>query len=314
MPLQSFQKRLHRETPNIVFCIFPCCQSTLDVLDQRHACEDLQELVSLMMLIKTHESQRSLTTQPRLLQSVKTKMGTAKRERQKKNSRQFARNVTTIYDILRQSAPWPPNSMQPRNFLREEQTKCKAYGQKNGYNLQAFDKGMTPVVPEQFGRTAPGAQAIFNRIINHRLQLLVRQGMPFSYAKTIASSKLWGPISSTLLRAAWQAHAECTPKIGPAHLSGFRKRGRRNGVASDFFRFFPFSSVFFPFFSVFSSVFFPFSSVFFRFLPFFSVFFRFFPFHFQKKTGRHRSRDPFCETPNLGDTPSSLPSSPGESQ
>ena len=62
--------------------------------------------------------------------------------------------------------------------------------------------------------------------------------------------------------------------------SGFRKRGRRNGVASDFL---------------------PFSSVFFRFLPFFpcflSVFFRFFLFHFQKRTGRHRSRDPFPETP-----------------
>ena len=51
------------------------------------------------------------------------------------------------------------------------------------------------------------------------------------------------------------------------HQSGFRKRGRRNGVASDFFRFLPFSSVFFRFFRVF----FPFSSVFFRFLPFSSV-------------------------------------------
>ena len=29
--------------------------------------------------------------------------------------------------------------------------------------------GMTPVFLEQFGRTAPRAQAIFNRIINHRL-------------------------------------------------------------------------------------------------------------------------------------------------
>ena len=67
--------------------------------------------------------------------------------------------------------------------------------------------------------------------------------------------------------------------------SGFRKRSRRNGVASDFFRFFPFSSVFFrffPFFPCFLSVFrfFQFSSVSFRFFlfPFFSVFFRFFPF------------------------------------
>ena len=97
-------------------------------------------------------------------------------------------------------------------------------------------------------------------------------------------------------------------------FSGFRKRGRRNGVASDFFpfssvffRFLPFSSVFFRFFLLFSFRFlhfFPFSGVFipgfsefFRLFLFSSVFFRFLPFHFQKKTGRHRSRDPFCETP-----------------
>ena len=84
-------------------------------------------------------------------------------------------------------------------------------------------------------------------------------------------------------------------------------------IFSVFFRFLPFSSVFslfsfrfLPFFSVFFRLFrfFPFLSVFFPFFPFLSVFFRFFPFlsvffpfHFQKKTGRHRSRDPFCETP-----------------
>ena len=66
-----------------------------------------------------------------------------------------------------------PDLLVTRELLREEMTKCRAYGQRNGYNLQALDRGMTPVVLEQFGRTAPGAQAIFNRIINHRLQLLV---------------------------------------------------------------------------------------------------------------------------------------------
>ena len=65
-----------------------------------------------------------------------------------------------------------------KELLREEQNKCKAYGQKDGYNLQVLDKGMIPIVLEQFGRIAPGAQAIFNRIINHRLQLRVRQGLP----------------------------------------------------------------------------------------------------------------------------------------
>ena len=58
-----------------------------------------------------------------------------------------------------------------KELLREEMMKCRAYGQRDGYNLQALDRGMTPVVLEQFGRTAPGAQAIFNRIIYHRLQL-----------------------------------------------------------------------------------------------------------------------------------------------
>ena len=50
-----------------------------------------------------------------------------------------------------------------------------------------------------------------------------------------------------------------------------------------FFPFFPFLSVFFRFFR-FLLFFFPFSSVCFRFI-------------FRKKTGRHRLRDPFCETP-----------------
>ena len=77
---------------------------------------------------------------------------------------------------------------------------------------------MTPVVLEQSGQTAPGAQTIFNRIIHHRVQILVRQCIPFSFAKRTASSELWGPISRTLLRAAWQAHAECAPRIGPADL------------------------------------------------------------------------------------------------
>ena len=117
--------------------------------------------------------------------------GMAGRGRQK-TSRQVVTNVTTISVI--------------------------AYGQRDGFNLQALEKGMTPVVLEQYGRTAPGAQAIFNCIINHRLQLLVRQGIPFSFAERTASSELWGPISCTLLRAAWQAHAECTPRIGQADL------------------------------------------------------------------------------------------------
>ena len=149
-------------------------------------------------LLSKSTSQKSAPILKRLLIRRKPKGDGAGRGREKKKSQQFATTVTTIYDILL--------------------TKCRAYGQREGYNLQALDRGMTPVVLEQFGRTAPGAQAIFNRIINHRLQLLVRQGTPYSFAKRTASSELWGPVSYTLLRAAWQAHAECAPRVGPADL------------------------------------------------------------------------------------------------
>ena len=72
-----------------------------------------------------------------------------------------------------------PDHSVAKELLREELAECRAYGQRDGFNLQALDRGMTPAVLEQYGRTAPGAQAIFNRIISHRLQILVRQGIPF---------------------------------------------------------------------------------------------------------------------------------------
>ena len=82
-----------------------------------------------------------------------------------------------------------------------------------------------------------------------------------------------------------------------AQNSGFRKRGRRNGVASDFFRFLSFSSVFFrfhffAFLAVFSgSDFFLFFSVFFRFFfsPFSSVSFS------EKKRGDTVRETPFAK-------------------
>ena len=72
---------------------------------------------------------------------------------------------------------------------------------------------MIPVVLEQHGRTAPGAQALFQRRLHHRTHTLVRQGTcAYSTAKRQASSELWAPLSCILLRAAWQSLAECRPK------------------------------------------------------------------------------------------------------
>ena len=84
---------------------------------------------------------------------------------------------------------------------------------------------------------------------------------------------------------------KCRTKWGFERWSGFRKRGRRNGVASDVFRFFPFSFRFLPFFSVFFR-FFLFSSV-------FSVFFLFFRFIFRKKRETPFVR-PLLRNPEMG--------------
>ena len=99
-----------------------------------------------------------------------------------------------------------------RELLREEQTKCRAYGQRHGYDLNQLDRGMIPVVLEQYGRTAPGAHAIFQRLIHHRIQLLVRQGIAsYAHAKRQASAEMWAPLACLLLRAAWQSISECLP-------------------------------------------------------------------------------------------------------
>ena len=103
-----------------------------------------------------------------------------------------------------------PDLAIAKELPREEQTKCRAYGQRECYNLEALDRKMTPIILEQYGRTAPGAQVVFKRIIHHWLQLLVRQRLP--HAKRIAASELW------VLQAACQVHAECAPKIGPANV------------------------------------------------------------------------------------------------
>ena len=98
-----------------------------------------------------------------------------------------------------------------RDLLREERQKCRAYGQ-HGFDLNRLDHGMVPVVLEQHGRTAPGAQALFQRLTHHRTQTLVRQGTAaYSAAKRQASSELWAPLPCILLRAAWQSLAECQP-------------------------------------------------------------------------------------------------------
>ena len=113
-----------------------------------------------------------------------------------------------------------PNVPVTRELLREEQTKCRSYGQRHGYDLNQLERGMIPVVLEQYGRTAPGAHAIFQRLIHHRTQLLVRQGLaPYSQAKKQASTEMWAPLACLLLRAAWQSIAECLPTQATARPS-----------------------------------------------------------------------------------------------
>ena len=56
-----------------------------------------------------------------------------------------------------------PDLAIAKELLREEQTKCRAHGQRNGYNLQALEKGMTPIVLEQYDRIAPWGTSHFQQ-------------------------------------------------------------------------------------------------------------------------------------------------------
>ena len=124
-----------------------------------------------------------------------------------------------------------------RELLREEQTKCRAYGQRHGYDINQLDRGMIPVVLEQYGRTAPGAHAIFQRLIHHRIQLLVRQGIAsYAHAKRQASTEMWAPLACLLLRAAWQSISECLPPQVTARPSQAHPAGPDSDPARlDFF-------------------------------------------------------------------------------
>ena len=86
-----------------------------------------------------------------------------------------------------------------REFLKGERQKRRAYGQ-HGYDLNRLDHGMIPLVLEQHGRTAPGAQALFQRLLHRRTQTLVRQGLAaYSAAKLRAvGTTIMYPAQSSL--------------------------------------------------------------------------------------------------------------------
>ena len=99
-----------------------------------------------------------------------------------------------------------------RDLLREEHTKCRAYGQQ-GFDINRLEQGMIPVVLEQHGRTAPGAQALFQRLLHHRTHTLVRQGTcAYSAAKRQASSELWAPLSCILLQSSMAVTSRVSTK------------------------------------------------------------------------------------------------------
>ena len=69
--------------------------------------------------------------------------------------------------LMSRSTQSPLNTVWPRNFSEKSSQSAGHMAIGMVSHLQTLEKGMTPVVLEQYGRTAPRAQAIFNRIINH---------------------------------------------------------------------------------------------------------------------------------------------------
>ena len=80
-----------------------------------------------------------------------------------------------------------PELSVTKKFLREELTKCRAHGQREGYNLKALERGDAGN-PGTIRPNCPRSSKNFN----HHLQLLVRQG-PFSHAKRSRQLRAVGP-------------------------------------------------------------------------------------------------------------------------
>ena len=92
-----------------------------------------------------------------------------------------------------------------RELLREEQTKCRAYGQRHGYDLNQLDRGMIPVVLEQYALPQGRMPSSKGSFITVPSSLSDKDLLPTRMPRDKA------PLACLLLRAAWQSIVECLP-------------------------------------------------------------------------------------------------------
>ena len=88
--------------------------------------------------------------------------------------------------IIEQNYGWTSDPHCRPKIQSSQRTSPRKTNQVQGIRPEkwlqpaSFRQGMIPVVLERFGRTAPGAQAIFTRIINHTILFKIITRIKFS--------------------------------------------------------------------------------------------------------------------------------------
>ena len=94
--------------------------------------------------------------------------------------------------LTRASTSWTRAYRWHANFPEKNKRNAGLSGQRRGCDLNRLDRGMIPVVLEQYGRTA------LKRLIQHRTQVLVIQGLAaYLHAKQQASAEMWAPLPAS---------------------------------------------------------------------------------------------------------------------
>ena len=112
-----------------------------------------------------------------------------------------------------------------RELLREEPTKCRAYGQQHGHDLNQLDQVMIPVVLEQTGRMAPGAHAVSRGSFSIVPSSLSDKGWPLTLRPkgrpAIIRGGCWFASCSEQRGDPWRNVCQHTPRPG-RHIAHHR--------------------------------------------------------------------------------------------
>ena len=102
-----------------------------------------------------------------------------------------------------------------KELLRKEHTKCRTYGQRDGFQLQALEKGMTPVVSNNMAGLPPGHKPLSTGLSTIACSSLLDKDFPSRTPKGLSTPSCGAP-----------SHAPCSEQLGRHTQNAHRKWAR----------------------------------------------------------------------------------------